>query len=318
VRTIDDPNEAMGSLTARHGIAPGRGAFREFDPAIRTATWSRFDDAIYVKRPSETAFSSIATTPRPGASRSSMGRGSRSRSAIAANRGRRVHHERTWSPRAVGKILQAVPLASSILRAAIFERSRKARRAPFAAKNGRTIDGRVYLPPGFTESARATLPGDVYYYGGTNPVERDSADVTKEWWAAPGSGVRAPTLRATGYGQALSAVHVNDWGQVRSEEILDVTRAFLAAYPAVDAKRVGCIGASYGGFMTMLLVTKTDLFAAAVSHAGISNLASYWGEGYWGYSYGSARDRDSFPWNRKELYVEQSPLFHADKVKTPF
>ena len=35
----------------------------------------------------------------------------------------------------------------------------------------------------------------------------------------------------------------------------------------------------------MYLQTKTDLFAAAVSHAGISNVTSYWGEGYWGYSY---------------------------------
>ena len=137
-------------------------------------------------------------------------------------------------------------------------------------------------------------------------------------WAAHGYVVYVPQPSgATGYGQARSAAHVNDWGTVASEEILDGTRAFLAAYPAVDAKRVGCIGASYGGFMTMLLVTKTDLFAAAVSHAGISNLASYWGEGSWGYTYGALASAGSFPWNRKDLYVDHSPLFHADKVKTP-
>ncbi|MBK7189371.1 MAG: prolyl oligopeptidase family serine peptidase [bacterium] len=43
----------------------------------------------------------------------------------------------------------------------------------------------------------------------------------------------------------------------------------------MDRDRVGCIGASYGGFMTMMLATKTDLFAAAISHAGISALTSY-------------------------------------------
>ena len=37
--------------------------------------------------------------------------------------------------------------------------------------------------------------------------------------------------------------------------------------------------------MTMYLQTKTDMFAAAVSHAGTSDVTSYWGEGYWGYSY---------------------------------
>ena len=39
--------------------------------------------------------------------------------------------------------------------------------------------------------------------------------------------------------------------------------------------------------MTQYLQTKTDIFAAAMSHAGISDITSYWGEGYWGYSYSS-------------------------------
>jgi len=85
----------------------------------------------------------------------------------------------------------------------------------------------------------------------------------------------------------------------------------------VDPGRVGCIGASYGGFMTMTLVTETDLFAAAVAHAGISALSSYWGEGYWGYSYGAVANADSFPWNRRDIFVDRSPLFNADKVTTP-
>jgi len=69
--------------------------------------------------------------------------------------------------------------------------------------------------------------------------------------------------------------------------------------------------------MTMNLLTKTDIFAAAVAHAGISALSSYWGEGYWGYAYSSVASAGSYPWNRKDLYVEHSPLFHADKVTTP-
>jgi len=69
--------------------------------------------------------------------------------------------------------------------------------------------------------------------------------------------------------------------------------------------------------MTMYLQTQTDMFAAAVSHAGISSISSYWGEGYWGYSYSSGASAGSYPWNNKDLYVNQSPLFNADKVKTP-
>jgi len=80
---------------------------------------------------------------------------------------------------------------------------------------------------------------------------------------------------------------------------------------------VGAIGASYGGYTTMRLLAETDRFAAAVSHAGISTLSSYWGEGYWGYSYNGVAARDSFPWNRRDVYVDQSPLFLADRIKTP-
>ena len=69
--------------------------------------------------------------------------------------------------------------------------------------------------------------------------------------------------------------------------------------------------------MTLHLQTRTDLFAAAVSHAGISSISSYWGEGYWGYSYSSAASAHSYPWNNHEMYINQSPLFSADKINTP-
>src|SRR5690606_2816347 len=61
----------------------------------------------------------------------------------------------------------------------------------------------------------------------------------------------------------------------------------------------------------------TDIFAAAISHAGISNLTNYWGVGYWGYLYSSVATANSFPWNRKDIYVENSPIYNADKITTP-
>jgi dipeptidyl aminopeptidase/acylaminoacyl peptidase len=67
----------------------------------------------------------------------------------------------------------------------------------------------------------------------------------------------------------------------------------------------------------MLLQTRTDMFAAAIAHAGISSISSYWGEGYWGFLYSAIATADSYPWSRKDLYVAQSPLFHADKISTP-
>lgn len=187
----------------------------------------------------------------------------------------------------------------------------------FVSSQGRTIAGHVYLPPDFNE--RQKYPCIVYYYGGTGPVTRDfGGRYPKELWAANGYVVYVlEPSGATGFGQAFSASHVNDWGKLVSEEIVQGVQLFVRSHPFVDSTRVGCIGASYGGFMTMLLTTKTDIFAAAVAHAGISSIASYWGEGYWGYLYSSTATANSFPWNRKDIYVEQSPLFRADRVNTP-
>jgi dipeptidyl aminopeptidase/acylaminoacyl peptidase len=187
----------------------------------------------------------------------------------------------------------------------------------FKKSDGTEIGGRVYLPPGF--DAMKKYPCIVYYYGGTVPVDRSfGGRYPKEWWASQGYVVYVPQPSgATGFGQEFSAEHVNNWGLTTAEEIIVGTRRFLASHEYVDPARVGCIGASYGGFMTMLLSTKTDLFAAAVAHAGISSISSYWGEGYWGYSYSSVASAESFPWNRRDIYVGQSPLFNADQHKVP-
>lgn len=187
----------------------------------------------------------------------------------------------------------------------------------FKNKKGAEIDGYVFYPPDFDPLKK--YPLIVNYYGGTTPVARDfGGRYPKAYYAAQGYLVYVlQPSGAIGYGQSFSALHVNDWGAMVSEEIIDGVRKFLAAHPFVDPKRVGCIGASFGGFMTMLLTAKTTMFAAAVSHAGISSISSYWGEGFWGYAYSAVASADSFPWNRKDIYVTQSPLFNADKITTP-
>ena len=179
------------------------------------------------------------------------------------------------------------------------------------------IEGRIYYPPDFVPTNK--YPCIVYYYGGTSPVIRDfGGRYPKNLYAAQDYVVYVlQPSGATGFGQEFSALHVNDWGIIVADEIIDGVKKFLAAHPFVNKNRVGCIGASFGGFMTMLLQTRTDMFAAAVAHAGISSISSYWGEGYWGYMYSAVATANSFPWNRKDIYIDQSPLFHADKIKTP-
>jgi dipeptidyl aminopeptidase/acylaminoacyl peptidase len=187
----------------------------------------------------------------------------------------------------------------------------------FKNKKNQEIEGRVYYPPDFDPEHQ--YPCIVYYYGGTSPVTRDfGGRYPKNLWAAQGYVIYVlQPSGATGFGQEFSAAHVNDWGIVVADEIISGVGKFLDAHPFVDGKRVGAIGASFGGFMTMLLQTRTKIFRAAVAHAGISSISSYWGEGYWGYSYSAFATAGSFPWNRKDIYVTQSPLFNADKITTP-
>jgi dipeptidyl aminopeptidase/acylaminoacyl peptidase len=296
---------------------------RDFDPAVTSAWWSHHDGAIYLtaeerdfgrfyRYDAEAATFTELETGYDAIGRVDLAQ----RAPLATGLG-----SSTWTPQS----LVAIDLAANsprtlahpnddwfadVVRGTLEE-------FDFTASSGRTVRGRVYFPQAF--DAARKYPAIVYYYGGTSPVGREFAGrYPKEWWAANGYVVYVlqPT-GATGFGQELSATHVNDWGKVTSQEIIEGTRAFLDAHPFVDPGSVGCIGASYGGFMTMLLSTHTDLFGAAVSHAGISSLASYWGEGYWGALYSSVATAGSFPWNRDDIYVDQSPLYRADQNRVP-
>lgn len=187
----------------------------------------------------------------------------------------------------------------------------------FKSKRGILIDGFFYLPPDFDDSKK--YPMIVYYYGGTSPTDRSfRGRYPKNYFAANGYVVYVIIPSgATGYGQEFAARHVNNWGITVADEIIEGTQKFIKDHNFIDDKHVGCMGASYGGFMTELLMTRTNIFAAAISHAGISSIASYWGEGYWGYLYNSVAAAETFPWNNQKMYIGQSALFNADKVNTP-
>ena len=69
--------------------------------------------------------------------------------------------------------------------------------------------------------------------------------------------------------------------------------------------------------MTMLLATQSDMFRTSIALYGISDITSYWGAGWWGFLYSGVATADSFPWNRPDIYIGQSPIYHADKIKNP-
>jgi len=187
----------------------------------------------------------------------------------------------------------------------------------FVNSRGDTIYGRYYLPADF--DANKQYPMVVDYYGGCSPTSRTfESRYPQHVYASMGYVVYVVNPSgATGFGQEFAARHVNTAGKGVAEDIIEGVKKFTAEHSFINAKKIGCIGASYGGFMTQYLQTQTDIFAAAISHAGISDHTSYWGEGYWGYNYSEVSMANSYPWTRKDLYVDQSPLFNADKIHTP-
>ena len=91
-----------------------------------------------------------------------------------------------------------------------------------------------------------------------------------------------------------------------------------------DKNRIGLQGQSWGGYQTAHLVTQTDLYACSAPGAAVTNMISAYG----GIRYESGFSRASqyetgqsrigaTPWQRRDLYIENSPVFFADRVKTP-
>ena len=187
----------------------------------------------------------------------------------------------------------------------------------FINSKGDTVYGRLYLPKDF--DATKQYPMIVYYYGGCSPVSRYfESPYAPQYWNSLGyvAYILQPS-GATGFGQEWASRHVNTAGRGPAEDIIEGTKKICEEHSFINPKKIGCMGASYGGFMTQYLQTQTDIFAAAVSHAGIANHTSYWGEGYWGYNYSEVSMANSYPWSHRQLYVDQSPLFNADKIHTP-
>jgi len=305
---------------------------RDFDPSVILMEWSKTDGMIYFTAEDKDSVNLFRLDPQKGAfqrfalpeelvERFSLAASSPTMvlyAQSASNSDRlysvelnKVKSERVKSDKSI-RLLE--DLSAQTLRDVELGDCK-----PYVYTNerGEHISCRYYLPPHFDASHR--YPMIVNYYGGCSPTSRNfESRYPQHAYAALGYIVLVVNPHgATGFGQQWSARHVNTAGEGVAEDIIGAVKAFCREHSWVNEKKIGCIGASYGGFMTQYLQTKTDLFAAAISHAGISDHTSYWGEGYWGYTYSEVSMANSYPWTRRDLYVDRSPLFHADKIHTP-
>lgn len=186
------------------------------------------------------------------------------------------------------------------------------------AYTGKETEGILYKPEDFDPKKK--YPMIVYFY------ERNNQTLYNYLAPAPTpSRLNIPFFVSRGY-----IVFVPDiWyktgkpGQSAYDYILSGTRA-VVKLGFVDSTKIGLQGQSWGGYQTAHLITRTNLYAAAWAGAPVANMFSAYGGIRWEsglnrqFQYEHTQSRiGATIWDRPDLYVENSPLFHLKKVKTP-
>jgi len=186
------------------------------------------------------------------------------------------------------------------------------------AYTGKMTEGIVYKPEDFDPKKK--YPMIAYFY------ERSSDGLYGYIAPAPTpSRLNIPFFVSRGY-----IVFVPDiWyktgypGQSAYDYIVSGTRA-LVAKGYIDSTKLGLQGQSWGGYQIAHLITRTNLYAAAWAGAPVANMTSAYGGIRWGtglnrqFQYEKTQSRiGATLWEKPNLYIENSPLFHFPKVKTP-
>jgi dipeptidyl aminopeptidase/acylaminoacyl peptidase len=189
----------------------------------------------------------------------------------------------------------------------------------YPSSDGLDIPAYLTLPKGVEAK---NLPVIIFPHGG--PWGRDSwgYNTFAQFLANRGYAVLQPNFRAsTGFGKKFLNAGNNEWGQKMQDDLTWGVK-YLVAQGIADPKRVGIMGGSYGGYATLAGVTYTpDLYSAAVAIVAPSNLETllqsippYW-EAIRTVFYKRMGDPNT-PEGLAQM-KRQSPLYSADKIKTP-
>jgi dipeptidyl aminopeptidase/acylaminoacyl peptidase len=131
--------------------------------------------------------------------------------------------------------------------------------------------------------------------------------------------VIAPEYRgSTGYGEAFH--NAIDYGGYEVDDNVTAWQWMRDNLPHVDPDRVGIMGWSHGGYISILAVTREGHpFRAAVANVPVTNLffrLSYKGPGYQRFFSTQERIR-GLPFERREIYRERSPYYQVEKLNVP-
>ncbi len=187
------------------------------------------------------------------------------------------------------------------------------------AYDGKESEGVLYVPENLDPSKK--YPMLCVFY------ETGSEDLYRHYTMEPSwSWVNYPFYVSRGYVIFVPDIHYAPGlpGESCYNYVCSGAEEMCRRYPWIDKERIGIDGQSWGGYQTAYLVTRTDMFACAGSGAPVANMTSAFGGIRWEsgdsrqaqYEQGQSRIGRNL-WEAPELYIQNSPLFHADRVTTP-
>jgi len=190
--------------------------------------------------------------------------------------------------------------------------------------NGAIVKARtaVLLPAGAKRGDR--LPAVVLMYPG--------GDRSRQAEVFGGGGdltIPTPLFTSRGYAVVLASLPLgpnreagNPLNEMIDQLLPQVYRAADLGY--VDVNRLAIAGQSFGGYGTGAIISGTNLFRAAVAVSGIYDLAGTYGYmdenggSFWiGWSEGGQARMGTHPWANVTRYLENSPYYRADRIRTP-
>jgi dienelactone hydrolase len=194
----------------------------------------------------------------------------------------------------------------------------KAELIEYTNADGKVLPAVLIKPEDFDPSKKYPLM--VYIY------ETQAVGLHRYYPPSPGTSINFTRYASNGY-VLLSPDIVYDIGYPGSSALKCVIPAVNKVLDMgfIDPKRVGIQGHSWGGYQITYLVTQTNMFAAVQAGASVSNMTSAYGGIRWGtgmsraFQYEKDQSRIGAPlWAGALQFLENSPLFWAERVKTPY
>jgi dipeptidyl aminopeptidase/acylaminoacyl peptidase len=160
-------------------------------------------------------------------------------------------------------------------------------------------------------------PAIVHVHGGPNGQSTHSFDPFVQLLAETGFVVICPNYRgSTGYGKMFEDANNKDWGGGDLRDLVAAVQ-YLAGRKEIDPKRVGISGGSYGGYLTLMALSKSpEVWGAGVEAYGMCDLLmDYWlTKSRFGDWYETEMGN---PRTDAALYRERSPLPYLERIQSP-